>query len=371
LLLAFGMSAPSGGWLFYRTGPGAVGQGRPKATHVALEFFAMPVEHFAACEDGSDKSETPVVSTEIRTMLQRPPTNQSFFRGNAAIVLCGVFAATGSLSASAGVLTTAGGRCFPVFDALLFTNKPDLKTEGFEPAAVVEPDRWLVSGQSIEQIPDESSIQMGLRASGAGNGILVLDQEDWPNQGTTAIVGASTNKHLTLLSRVRQAGIQGPIGYYGVPPIGDYWRAIGLPTSQPYRAWQSENDLLQPIADAVDVVFPSLYTFYDDQDGWTRYAIANLSEAHRLARGKPVYAFIWPQFHNSNKTLGLKLIPGPFWALQLQTVAQYADGVVLWGGWKMSWDEQAAWWQATRQFLRASPQICSSPDAPSSLHAHP
>jgi hypothetical protein len=179
------------------------------------------------------------------------------------------------------------------------------------------------------------------------------------------------NKYLTLLSRVRQVGFQGPIGYYGVAPIRDYWRATALPDSQPYRAWQSENDQLQPLADAVDVLFPSIYTFYDDQDGWTRYAIANLSEARRLARGKPVYAFLWPQFHESNKTLGGKLIPGKFWASQLQTVAQYADGVVIWGGWKVMWDEQADWWQATRQFLQSRRQTCLEPNAPSNFQTHP
>jgi hypothetical protein len=304
-------------------------------------------------------------------MLQSLPVNQSFFSSKTAIFLCGVLAATGAVGAHAGVLTTTGGRCFPVFDALLFTNKPDLRTEGLQPAAVVEPDRWLLSGQSDDQIPDESSIRIGLHASGAASVMLVLDQEDWPVQGTNPVVGASVNKYLTLLSRVRYVGFQGPIGYYGAPPIRDYWRAIDLPNSQPYRAWQSENDLLQPLADVVDVFFPSIYTFYDDQDGWTRYAIANLSEARRLARGKPVYAFIWPQFHNSNKTLGLKLIPGKFWALQLQTVAQYADGVVIWGGWQLLWNEQAEWWQATRQFMRARPQICSWPNAPSSIQAHP
>jgi hypothetical protein len=307
----------------------------------------------------------------MRTMLQSLPVNQSFFSSKTAIFLCGVLAATGSLGAPAGVLTTTGGRCFPVFDGLLFTNKPDLRTEGLAPAAVVAPDLWLPSGQPFGQIPDESSIRIGLRTRNAANTILVLDQEGWPVRGTTAVVGASVNKYLTLLSHVRSVGFQGPIGYYGVAPIRNYWQAFDPPNSQPYRAWQSENDLLQPLADAVDVLFPSIYTFYDDQDGWTRYAIANLSEARRLARGKPVYAFIWPQFHTINKALGLKLIPGEFWALQLQTVAQYADGVVIWGGYQMLWDEQAEWWQATRQFLRTHPQICSTPNAPSNLQGHP
>jgi hypothetical protein len=304
-------------------------------------------------------------------MLQTRPLARAFFGGGIALFICLALAATSALAAPTGSLTAAGGKCLLVFDALLFTNKPDLTTIGLEPATVVEPDRWLLPGQSVDQIPDESSIRSGLRAIGATRGTLVLDQEDWPQQGTTAVVGASVTKFLTLLSSVRTVGFQGPIGYYSVPPIRDYWRAIGLPSSEPYQAWQAENDQFQPLASAVDVLFPSIYTFYDDQAGWTKYAIANLSEARRLARGKPVYAFIWPQYHESNPTLGLTLIPGQFWALQLQTIAKYADGVVIWGGWQMLWDEQAEWWQATRQFLRTSPLVCSSPNSPTNVHARP
>jgi hypothetical protein len=286
---------------------------------------------------------------------------------NTSIFICGALAVSCALSANAGGQAIVGAPCFRVFDALLFTGKPDLSAVGLEAAAVVEPDRWLLAGQSSDQIPDEASIQKGLPAGYAASAILVLDSENWPQSGKKDVVDASLNKFLTLLLRMRHVGFKGPIGYYGVPPNNDYWRAIDLPTSQPYLAWQSENNQLQPLADSVDVFLPSLYTFYDDQDGWKRYAIANLSEARRLARGKPIYAFIWPQFHNSNKTLGLKLIPGKFWELQLQTIAQYADGAVIWGGWRLPWNEQAEWWQVTRQFLRARPQTCSKPGPPRNM----
>ena len=56
--------------------------------------------------------------------------------------------------------------------------------------------------------------------------------------------------------------------------------------------------------------------------------------------------------------------PGPdnyidadFWRLQLETVAEHADGVVIWGGWDFDhnrparWDERVPWWQATRASL--------------------
>jgi hypothetical protein len=275
---------------------------------------------------------------------------------------------TGSPTALSGAVQQ---RCFHIFDATLFQRKPNLTVEGLELATVVDPHRWLSTRQARGEIPNESAIMTGLRATKTPSSILVLDSEDWPNHGAPVAVAESVNKYLTLLSLVRHAGIEGLVGFYGVPPVRDYWRAVDLPNSQLYHSWQSDNDLLQPLADAVDVLFPSIYTFYDDENGWTRYAIANLSEARRLARGKPVYAFIWPQYNESNKSVGLELIPGRFWALQLQTVAKYADGAVIWGGWHKVWDEEAEWWQATREFVRTQPHRCSAPNAPSGVQARP
>jgi hypothetical protein len=273
-------------------------------------------------------------------------------------LLCVVVAITGAQSAFADVAVSTTAKCFKVFDALLFTHKPDLRKEGLLRAAVPGPDNWQPSTRALGQVPDDQSIRAGLRAAGAAD-ILVLDKEQWPVQ---------LNEFKTLLAGVRRVGFNGPIGYYAIVPIRDSTRALDPVDSKPYRAWQSANDLLQPIADEVDAIFPSLYTFSDDEDGWTRYAIANLSEARRMARGKPVYAFIWPQYDEQNKVLGLKLIPGKFWALQLQTVAQYADGAVIWGGYKVTWDEQAEWWQATQQFLQSRPSTCSVPSAPGEFH---
>ncbi|MDO9084545.1 MAG: hypothetical protein Q7U56_14825, partial [Humidesulfovibrio sp.] len=101
----------------------------------------------------------------------------------------------------------------------------------------------------------------------------------------------------------------------------------------------------------VDIIFPSLYTFYDDPAGWKKYAIATIQEAKRY--GKPVYPFLWYQYHDSNKLLGGKPIPAAIWRMQLETCLKYADGVVIWGGYKELWSEEAAWWQETKTFMNA------------------
>src|SRR5262249_10278668 len=141
------------------------------------------------------------------------------------------------------------------------------------------------------------------------------------------------------------------------------------PGNAEYQAWQRDNDRLDEVAAHLDGLYPSLYTYYPDRQGWVTFAVAQLAEAKRKAHGKPVYAFLWPQYHDSNATLKGRYLEPDYWELQLNTVAQHADGAVIWGGWGKdgpeSWDEEAPWWQVTKRFMK---QISSTPpDRPANL----
>lgn len=142
------------------------------------------------------------------------------------------------------------------------------------------------------------------------------------------------------------------IGYYGFPPIRDYWRAIKGDQRGGYQVWMAENMKLKPIADQVDILFPSVYTFYADQNGWRKYAIAQIHEAYRVGGGKPVIVFLWPRFHNSNKLLKGTFLSADYWRLQLETARQYADGLVIWDGSKEKWREDFPWWGVTKDFMQ-------------------
>jgi len=148
------------------------------------------------------------------------------------------------------------------------------------------------------------------------------------------------------------------VGFYSIPPIRDYWNAIEGQGAN-YKKWQDINDIVAPLADHIDVTFPSLYTFYEpeEHDGWTVYATANIAETRRTAPGKPTYPFIWHQYHTSSR-LGTE-IPEDFWYLQLQTIWERgADGVVIWGGWDfvnnglLEWNNDSmSWWNATQKLI--------------------
>ncbi|MBI1195105.1 MAG: hypothetical protein GC138_04600, partial [Gammaproteobacteria bacterium] len=130
--------------------------------------------------------------------------------------------------------------------------------------------------------------------------------------------------------------------------------AISAPDGHKHAQWQAENQSLEPLVKSVDVVFPSAYTFYRDQAGWKRMAVAQIMAARSYE--KPVYVFLWPHYHDSNKFLSGYYIGDEYWRMELETVRQYADGVVIWGGWgngkPQIWDDHAAWWEVTKKFLR-------------------
>ena len=181
--------------------------------------------------------------------------------------------------------TPPGPKPFLVFDGTLYSNKPDLSAYGIRPITIAYagqfgPD-WY---KQADRLPDLEAVQAVAREAREKGHMVVLDIEHWPLKGSPDSVRDSLTKYMTVLEWFRAAAPGLSIGYYGVPPIRDYWRAIKDTSSQERRSWMEENDQLRSLAGAVDVLFPSLYTFYPDQAGWKKYAIAQIEEARRYGR---------------------------------------------------------------------------------------
>lgn len=247
---------------------------------------------------------------------------------------------------------------FLVFDGTLYSNKPDLLTYGIRPITLVYAGKFGPDwNKHADRLPDLQAVQDAAReAHQKGHGV-VLDIEHWPLKGSPELVQASLKKYKTVLEWFRVAAPNLLIGYYGAPPIRDYWRAIKEPSSEEHRSWMSENDQISALASSVDIFFPSVYTFYPDRAGWKKYAIAQIKEARRLGKGKLVYVFLMPVYHDSNRILGTQYLPEDYWQLELETARQYADGIVIWGGWGSGnrparWDEKAPWWSKTKEFMK-------------------
>ena len=247
---------------------------------------------------------------------------------------------------------------FQVFDSTLYADKPDLSVYGIHPITISYAgqfgDKWHKDKQHL---PDKESVQRVAREAQAKASHGVIDIEHWPLKGDPKEVQDSLSKYMTVLQWFKEAAPGLAVGYYGAPPLRDYWRAISPPTSKEWQSYSGDNDRLQPLAGAVDILFPALYTFYTDQGGWVRYAYGQIAEARRCASGKPVYVFLWPQYHDSNRSLAGTYLPADYWRLQLETAKQYADGIIIWGGWGSNnrpakWDNDAGWWKVTKDFMQ-------------------
>jgi hypothetical protein len=74
-------------------------------------------------------------------------------------------------------------------------------------------------------------------------------------------------------------------------------------------------------------------------------------EIGALAAGKPVFFYLWPQYHDGTPKQ-FQYIDTAYWTFQLETSYRDADGIVLWGPSRFPWDESSGWWAATLDFIR-------------------
>jgi hypothetical protein len=175
--------------------------------------------------------------------------------------------------------------------------------------------------------------------------LVCLDIEHWHVSHADESAEKGVDNFKRVIGWIRQEDPSLKIGIFGIIPIRDANRALCDPDSVAYQYWHSKNEKLKAIADQVDVIFPSLYTFLRDPDQWKTFAVATIREAR--AYGKPVYPFVWPRYFDKSDFL-----PQVFWALELKTVMECADGIVIWDGVKNSdWDDEADWWKTTQTVL--------------------
>lgn len=241
-------------------------------------------------------------------------------------------------------------QAFDARNAMRFPDLPDLTRYGLKDVTVVYANAlWPKKAKRSE--PDISFIRSETipRVRQKATDLAVIDVEHWDLTGTSSDeIERSIRRYIDVLDtfRTHMPGIRH--GLYSMVPIRNYWTPVRGKTEDLAR-WRAENERLKPIAAVVDVIFPSLYTFYDDRDGWLTYANANMAEAKQY--GLPIYPFLWPQYHGAGKP-----IDRDFWRLQLETVFRNADGMVIWTRAKGSprWNPEAPWWQETVDFLHAS-----------------
>ncbi len=274
--------------------------------------------------------------------------------------MAGVLLGNRNSAAVAGLLgkKSPATDSFVVYDGTLYKKKPDLSVYGIRPINILYVSRFWENwndNPKKDSLPDEKTVRSLAREAKKQGDLVALDIEHWPLRGNDRVVAASLEKYSTVLRWFRDEAPNLQIGYFGIMPIADYANSRKGADSRDYKMWQSENDRLRPLAEMVDVIFPYIYTYHRDQDSWEKFAIENIKEARRY--GKPIYVFLWPQYSEQNKQLSHQFIPPDYWKRQLNIAKQYADGIVIWGGWSdvgpAQWDDRALWWMELRAFMKS------------------
>lgn len=268
------------------------------------------------------------------------------------------------LMAIALALASGAGHAqsFVVFDATLYSAKPDLRSRGLVGLPVVYSEKgWWPKDRMA--LPPRQAFEDRLgrlinRPPWDQDVLICIDIEEWRTQDAGERPRSIANlREVLRWARARASAPRYRFGYYSLLPAPAYYEALRPDGSAEKVAWQQANDDLKPLAQEVDAIFPSLYTFSSDREEWRTAAVAILREARRY--GKPVYPFIWPQYHMSagfwraHQPIELDL-----WRLQLETAREHADGVVIWGGYDFEadgaarWDDNAGWWRVTEEVLR-------------------
>jgi hypothetical protein len=195
-------------------------------------------------------------------------------------------------------------------------------------------------------------------ASGGGKGaIFVHDIEfdfeqdiakAWADEGARKASGAKTEKQFadayfrewatwfTLpCIWAKKQWPREPVGIYGPQPFRrDYWGIAGKSAQQIDGTHARDAELWKHIDRFVDFYIASVYVFYDDP-GSIYYMASNIEEnAARTRRygNKPLYAYEWLRYHDSNKKLaGQELAPYLVEAMAVLPYFTGARGLVLWG----------------------------------------
>jgi hypothetical protein len=240
-------------------------------------------------------------------------------------------------------------RPFVVFDNMFYAQKPDLSAAGLIRSCVIYNRPEWKSAIAAGLLPDEASFKKAVELRAAGcPGPVVIDIEyvnlSQTHQTTDAEVKNHFKLFITLARWAREAAPGHLVGYYG----------HGLFPEEPGAEYASET---RELIAAVDAFFPSLYVYGNQTPArWKEKLQFLVAKAHRIAPGKPIYPYLWPQYHEGAPR-ALEFVDGDYMKFQLETARDCgAAGVVMWSSSRFAWKD-ALWSQALLKFVAGKP-VC-------------
>lgn len=255
-------------------------------------------------------------------------------------------------------LTSARPKSFAMTQFLYYAAKPNLEKYGFQTMFQLGQhyDYWVEPFDTVN-FPNEQKTR-SLARTAKPDRLYYVDIEHL----TFKDVATDTKKMSQIGQWIREEQPNLKFGFYGMPPMTAPW---DRPAS-----WRELNAKLHSMVKNVDFVMPDLYTVHTDPKLWLAQAKETIAEARQYK--KPIYAFIMPFYHpGAGEALTGKPIPAEYWRLQLETLYQSIDGIVIWSwspeeAWKTiaSETDPKNWWYQTLDFMKQKGLLSQSPDRP-------
>lgn len=224
---------------------------------------------------------------------------------------------------------------FVIYDNLFYRGKPDTAREGLVASNIIYEGKIWPRKNEYGSLPNRAEFQATVREYIANPGPLVLDIEGLPLKGPQETALRNLEVLTKLADWAREAAPGKVVGYYGTNTLSN------VPSANLGYA--------RELARHVGAFFPPMYTFDDDRGKWERRAKNALSEAHQLDDKKPVYFYMWPQYHDGTAKQ-FHFIDAAYWKFQLETARRYSNGIVLWSPSRYDWNDATGWWAATVEF---------------------
>jgi len=245
-------------------------------------------------------------------------------------------------------------KSFKIFNSIHYKGTPDLSRYGLLPLNLIYENRLAAANPDFpkQYTYSAASIDTEARAAEAKPGQIVsLDLESW-GRGPGAI-----EKYAMAAREFKRVSPASKVGMYGYVPLANnlLYRAIHEHSPSLEKAWIRVQSQVSPVAQAVDIFMPSLYTYGPDSSAWTKMAQMAIANARKQNPNKPVYAYIWPQFYSSKDPQLSKFIPAKLWRTELETLYPIADGVIVWttSRGSIEFSTSMPWFQETLAFMKA------------------
>lgn len=243
---------------------------------------------------------------------------------------------------------------FVLYNSVRYNNTPASLTPYLRPINLQNESTLL----NADNTPNYPAVKTGAANTIALTGVPVtLDIETWPFSPSSALSN-TVSLYNKVIDSFKSVNTTSGVGYYGtVPKVAYNWSNID-PVNNPsgYNGWKNLNSNLSPIAQKVDIFFPSFYVYDLDTSAWRKMVDSTVSAIKRYSTSKPIYAYIWPQYHDGS-AYDRQFVDSARWKFQLETLSKRVNGVVIWTSNKdsvnntISWNPNMQWWRITKEFM--------------------